>query len=92
VFGVNLPYRVPFISAMIGSATAAVVLMFNQVRATSVGVGGLPGFLSIPPQQWGAFFIGMAIALFVPFLLTAILVRGRVQWKGRRKSPDCDPV
>jgi PTS system trehalose-specific IIC component len=92
VFGVNIPYRVPFIAAMIGSAIAAMLLMFNQVRATSIGVGGLPSFLSIPPQQWGAFFIGMAIAVFVPFLLTVFLVKGQVRWKGRRKTPECDPV
>ncbi|EGL83449.1 PTS system, trehalose-specific IIBC subunit [Caldalkalibacillus thermarum TA2.A1] len=70
MFGVNLRFKYPFICALIGSATAAAFITLNQVRAASIGVGGLPGFLSIFPQQWGAFFIGMAIALIVPFALT----------------------
>jgi PTS system trehalose-specific IIC component len=92
MFGVNIPYRVPFMSAMIGSAIGGIILMAQQVRAPSIGVGGLPAFLSIPPQQWGGFFIGMAVAVFVPFLLTVILVKGQVRWKGRRETPECDPV
>lgn len=78
MFGVNIRYKFPFLSAMIGSATAAVVITLNHVRATSIGVGGIPGFLSIYPQQWGPFFVGMAIALIVPFLLTYLYgkVRG----------------
>ncbi|GBF11483.1 PTS system trehalose-specific EIIBC component [Tepidibacillus infernus] len=70
MFGVNIRYKYPFISAMIGSAIAAVVITINDVRASSIGVGGLPGFLSIFPQNWGPFFIGMGIALVVPFVLT----------------------
>jgi PTS system trehalose-specific IIC component len=73
MFGVNIRYRFPFLSAMTGSAIAAVVITLKHVRASSIGVGGLPGFLSIFPQQWGVFFIGMAIALLVPFLLTFVL-------------------
>ncbi|GIM46772.1 PTS system trehalose-specific EIIBC component [Collibacillus ludicampi] len=75
MFGVNIRYRFPFLSAMTGSAIAAVVITLQHVRASSIGVGGLPGFLSIFPQQWGVFFIGMAIALLVPFFLTFVLAK-----------------
>lgn len=77
MFGVNIRYRYPFISAMIGSAIAAIVVTIGKVKAFSIGVGGLPGFLSIFPQSWGTFFLGMAIALLVPFLLTFIFGKAK---------------
>lgn len=89
MFGVNLRYRFPFIAAIVGSATGAVVLALNNVRAPSIGVGGLPGFLSIFPQQWGPFFVGMAIALIVPFGLTFILARRQAK-PVAAVAADCD--
>jgi trehalose PTS system EIIBC or EIIBCA component len=77
MFGVNIRYRYPFVSAMIGSAIGAVILTMSKVKAASIGVGGLPGFLSIFPEHWGPFFIGMAVALLVPFLLTFLLGKTR---------------
>ncbi|BCG58816.1 PTS system trehalose-specific EIIBC component [Paenibacillus sp. URB8-2] len=71
IFGVNIRYKYPFIFGMIGSAIGGLVLTINHVLASSIGVGGIPGFLSIFPNQWGVFFVGMAIVLVVPFLLTA---------------------
>ncbi|MBC2578787.1 PTS system trehalose-specific EIIBC component [Clostridium sp. DJ247] len=73
IFGVNLRFKFPFFSAMVGSAAGAIVITLNHVKATSIGVGGLPGFLSIFPQQWGAFFVGMLIAIVIPFILTFAL-------------------
>lgn len=72
MFGVNLRFRFAFISAIIGSALAGAVISVAGVKAPSIGVGGLPGFLSIFPQNWGAFFVGMAIVLVVPFALTLL--------------------
>ncbi|WP_025692968.1 PTS system trehalose-specific EIIBC component [Paenibacillus zanthoxyli] len=71
IFGVNIRYKYPFIFGMLGSALGGLVLTINHVLASSIGVGGVPGFLSIFPNQWGVFFVGMAIVLVVPFLLTA---------------------
>ncbi|WP_340024814.1 PTS system trehalose-specific EIIBC component [Paenibacillus sp. FSL K6-1096] len=79
IFGVNVRYKYPFIFGMIGSAAAGMLLTINQVRATSIGVGGIPGFLSIFPNQWGVFFIGMAIVLIVPFAATVLYGRAAVQ-------------
>jgi PTS system trehalose-specific IIC component len=73
MFGINIRYRYPFYCGMIGSAIAAVVITLQHVKASSIGVGGLPGFLSIFPQYWSVFFVGMAIALIVPFVLTLVL-------------------
>jgi trehalose PTS system EIIBC or EIIBCA component len=77
MFGVNLRFRFAFISAIIGSALAGAFITVKGVKAASIGVGGLPGFLSILPQNWGSFFIGMAIVIVVPFVLTIIL--GKLQ-------------
>ncbi|MED0686729.1 PTS system trehalose-specific EIIBC component [Anoxybacillus ayderensis] len=75
MFGVNLRFRYPFISALIGSAIAGIFITINKVQASSIGVGGLPGFLSIFPDKWAPFFIGMAIVLIVPFTLTYIFAK-----------------
>ncbi|GIP23829.1 PTS system trehalose-specific EIIBC component [Paenibacillus sp. J22TS3] len=72
IFGVNIRYRYPFIFGMIGSAIGGVLLTLNHVLASSIGVGGIPGFLSIFPNQWLVFFAGMGIVLVVPFLLTVL--------------------
>lgn len=77
MFGVNLRFRFAFISAIIGSALAGAFISMQGVKAPSIGVGGLPGFLSIFPQNWGSFFIGMAIVLIVPFVLTLFLGKMR---------------
>ena len=73
MFGVNLKYGFPFLSGMIGSSIASVVLILNKVMANSIGVGGLPGILSIKPEYMFMFFVAMVIAIIVPFALTIIL-------------------
>lgn len=83
IFGVNIRYRYPFIFGMIGSALGGVLLTINQVRASSIGVGGVPGFLSIFPNQWGVFFVGMAIVLIVPFVATVLYGRAVVSRAGK---------
>ncbi len=73
LFGVNLKYVFPLICGMIGSAAAAVVSVGFGVEAVSIGVGGLPGILSIFPQYWGIFLLCMAVAIAVPFVLTFLV-------------------
>ncbi|WP_243387990.1 PTS system trehalose-specific EIIBC component [Bacillus kexueae] len=75
MFGVNLRYRFAFLSAIAGSAIAGLFITINGVRATSIGVGGLPGIISIYAEHWGSFFIGMLIVLIVPFVATYILAK-----------------
>ncbi len=50
MFGINLKYGFPFLAAMIGSLVAAVISVGSNVMANSIGVGGLPGILSIQPS------------------------------------------
>lgn len=73
IFGVNLKHGFPFICGMIGSALAAVVCVATSTTANAIGVGGLPGILSIQPQYMASFAICMAIAIAVPLVLTLIV-------------------
>lgn len=91
IFGVNVRHKYPFIFGMIGSGTAGVLLAVNNVLASSIGVGGIPGFLSIFPNQWGVFFLGMAIVLVIPF--TGTLLFGRYQLsKQSRRTTEGNPA
>ncbi|GGM27564.1 PTS maltose transporter subunit IIBC [Paraliobacillus quinghaiensis] len=72
MFGINLKYGFPFLAAMIGSMTAAVISVGSGVMANSIGVGGIPGFLSIQADDWAMFFVAMAVAIVVPIILTMI--------------------
>lgn len=88
IFGVNVRHRYPFIFGMIGSGIAGLLLAINNVLASSIGVGGLPGFLSIFPNQWGVFFLGMAIVLVVPF--TGTLLYGKYRMSNRADDSSVD--
>lgn len=70
MFGVNMKLQFPFLCGMIGSAIAAVVCVATYTTANAIGVGGLPGILSIQPQYMLSFALCMVIAIVVPFVLT----------------------
>lgn len=73
IFGVNLKYGFPFICGMIGSAISAIVCVATNTTANAVGVGGIPGILSIQPKYMGSFAVCMLIAFAVPLALTFIV-------------------
>ncbi|MEH7252867.1 PTS system trehalose-specific EIIBC component [Neobacillus niacini] len=75
MFGINLKYGFPFLAAMLGSMAAAIISVGSNVMANSIGVGGLPGFLSIQPQHMMMFAIAMLVAIVVPFLLTIVFAK-----------------
>ncbi|MDD2342954.1 MAG: PTS trehalose transporter subunit IIBC [Tolumonas sp.] len=70
MYGINLRYKFPMLCAMVGSALAGLVCGYSGVLANGIGVGGLPGILSIQPQFWGIYSVAMLIAIAVPMLLT----------------------
>ena len=70
LFGVNLKYGFPLVCGMIGSAIAAMISVGAGVQAFSIGVGGLPGILSIKPAFYLYFLTAMAVAIVVSFVLT----------------------
>ena len=79
IFGVNLKRGFPFVCGMIGSGIAAVVCVATGTTANAIGVGGIPGILSIQPAYMGSFAVCMAIAFAVPFFLTAAVGKRRLQ-------------
>ena len=73
LFGVNLKYGFPFICGLVGSCMAAMISVSSGVMASSIGVGGIPGILSIKPQFMFMFFIAMIVAFCIPFILTTVV-------------------
>lgn len=72
IFGVNLKHVFPFVCAMAGSACAAVVCIATGTTANVIGVGGLPGILSIHPDSMGSFAVCILIAVVISFGLTVM--------------------
>lgn len=73
LFGVNLKYGFPFICGLVGSCIAAMISVSSGVMASSIGVSGIPGILSIKPQFMFMFFIAMIVAFCIPFILTTVV-------------------
>ena len=83
LFGVNLKYVFPLVCGMIGSCIAAMISVGCGIEALSIGVGGLPGILSIKPEYWGLFLLAMAVAIVVPFVLTFLVGKIRLSKEDR---------
>lgn len=88
IFGVNLKYGFPFICGMIGSAISAVVCVMTSTTANAVGVGGIPGILSIQPKYMGSFAICMVIAFVIPMTLTFIVGKKKLSMADRVGAGD----
>ncbi|WP_430788728.1 PTS system trehalose-specific EIIBC component [Virgibacillus flavescens] len=78
MFGVNLRFKYPFVAAVIGSSIAGAFITFQGVNAESIGIGGIPGFLSIQDAM-GSFFIGMAVVVVIPFLITYLIALRKLE-------------
>jgi len=78
LFGINLKYGFPFLAGMIGSAIASMYSVGTYVLANSIGVGGLPGILSIQTASMLNFAIAMLIAIVVPIVLTVIIAKKKL--------------
>ncbi|MGN8770486.1 PTS system trehalose-specific EIIBC component [Paenibacillus barengoltzii] len=86
MFGINLKYGYPFLAAMIGSLVAAVISVGTGVMANSIGVGGLPGILSIQPQHMVTFALAMAVAVVIPFILTMVFAKANIDKVSFKKN------
>jgi PTS system trehalose-specific IIC component len=78
MFGINLKYMFPFLAAMIGSSIAAIISVGTGVMANSIGVGGIPGILSIQVPDILSFAIAMIVAIVVPIVLTIVLSKTKM--------------
>lgn len=84
MFGVNIKYGFPFLCGMIGSAIAGCICVTTGITANAIGVGGLPGILSIQPQYMLLFALCSVIAVAVPLVLT--LTVGRKKYTGSTEA------
>lgn len=92
MYGVNLKYRFPFVCALIGSALAAVISVMTGTTANAIGVGGLPGILSIKTNFIPTFALAMAVALVVPFVLTLLLGMKKLSREDRGLAAEAPTV
>ncbi|RWR02179.1 PTS system trehalose(maltose)-specific transporter subunits IIBC [[Pantoea] beijingensis] len=79
MYGINMKYRFPMLCAMVGSACAGLICGSFGVLANGIGVGGLPGILSIQPQYWKIYSIAMMVAIVVPLVLTIAVYKRKTR-------------
>lgn len=75
MYGINIKYKYPMICAMIGSACGAGICGFFGIMANSVGVGGLPGILTVKPQYWLQYLIAAIVSIGITFVLTFLYTK-----------------
>lgn len=73
MFGVTLKLKYPFYAAMAGSAAGSAYLAWTKTLAQALGAAGLPGFISMKPDHYMNFAIGLILSMGVSFALTIIL-------------------
>ena len=78
MFGITLRLRYPFIAAIIGSALGSAYLALRHVLAIALGAAGLPGIISIRPESWIDFIIGLVVAMVSAFVLTIVFQKGNM--------------
>ena len=72
MFGVTLKLKYPFYAAMIGSGVGSAYCAAKKVLAQALGAAGLPGFISIKPEAYLDFAIGLFLSMAVSALLTIV--------------------
>lgn len=90
LFGVNLKYKFPFVCGLIGSSIAAIISVLTGTMSSSIGVGGIPGILSILPQYVLYFLLAMSVAIVIPFVLTVIVGKRKLTDEDRYGLPNND--
>lgn len=84
MFGINLKYLYPFIGAMLASGVSSVVSRAFGVIANSVGVGGLPAFLSMRGDKMLIFIMCMVLDIVLAFMFTMILSKTKLKSYGKK--------
>lgn len=64
-------------AAIFGFIYAPLVITGLHHMTNAIGVGGIPGILSIQPQYMPTFALSMLVAICVPFVLTTIVGKRR---------------
>ncbi len=79
IFGVNMRFFKPFVAGMIGGAVGSIFGAFTGLGASSYGVTGIPGYLTINNPV--LYTIMLAIAGGIAFAITWVV------WKEEEKKP-----
>ena len=82
MFGVNLKYLYPFVGAMLTSGVMGIVSRLFGVIANSVGVGGLPAFLSMRGDKILVYILCIVIDIALAFLITVVLSKTKLKDMG----------
>ena len=72
MFGVTLKLKYPLYAAIIGSAVGSAYLAGTKTLAQAMGAAGLPGFISMKPDHYLYFAIGLVLSMGVSFILTVV--------------------
>ncbi|MBS7007482.1 sucrose-specific PTS transporter subunit IIBC [Anaerostipes sp.] len=70
MFGVTLKLKYPFYAAIIGSAVGSAYAAATKTLAQALGAAGLPGFISMKPDHFLHFGIGLVLSMAVSAGLT----------------------
>ena len=72
MFGVTLKLKYPFYAAIIGSGVGSAYCAATKVLAQAMGAAGIPGIISMKPQDYPNFLIGLVLSMAVSALMTVI--------------------
>lgn len=77
LFGINLKYRYAFLAALTGSSIGSGFFALIQMKAISMGAGGLLDLLCYRPDSLPSYILGMLISMSIAFTLTIIFSKLR---------------
>lgn len=72
IFGINLKYFYPFLAALIGSGVGGMISIMFGCMANSIGISGVPAFLSMQTRTMGGYAIAALATVITTFVLTIV--------------------
>ncbi len=72
MFGLTLKLKYPFYAAIIGSAVGSAYAAATTTLAQALGAAGLPGFISMKPDHFLHFGIGLILSMVISAGLTVV--------------------
>ena len=96
MFGVTLKLKYPFYAAIIGSGVGSAYCAATKVLAQAMGAAGIPGIISMKPQDYPNFLIGLVLSMVVSAAMTAIFWKkfnlGAEEQTGNKKETKTEEV
>lgn len=75
MFGVTLNLKYPFYAAMAGSAVGSAYCAATKVLAQAMGAAGIPGIISMRPEDYVNFIVGLVLSMAVSAVLTVFFFK-----------------